>query len=146
MDQGRRAMRHAFGLDFGSSASTLPSGIYTIPEIASVGLTEADAAKKFGGCVVGRARFDEIARGHINGETDGLLKLVCDDAGRKIVGASVIGEGATELIHLAQLAIVTGLDADAFVDNIFNFPTLAEAYRVAALDVVGSRARLRSVG
>ncbi len=146
MEQGRRAIRHALGLDLGSGSSARPAGIYTIPEIASVGLTEADAAKKFGSTVIGRANFDEIARGHINGDTDGLLKLVCDDAGRKIVGASVIGEGATELIHLAQLAIVTGLEADAFVDNIFNFPTLAEAYRVAALDVVGARARLRAVG
>jgi NAD(P) transhydrogenase len=77
---------------------------------------------------------------------DGLLKLVCDDRGRKIVGAHVIGEGAMELIHLAQLALVTGLEADAFVYNVFNFPTLAEAYRVAALDVVGRRAGLQAAG
>ncbi len=144
MEQGRRAIRHALGLDLGVAAPVLPVGIYTIPEIASVGLTEAEAIKRYGRAVVGRARFDEIARGHINGETDGLLKLVCDERGRKIVGAHVIGEGATELIHLAQLAIVTGLEADAFVDNVFNFPTLAEAYRVAALDVVGRRARLQA--
>ncbi len=146
MEQGRRAVRHALGLDLGATAATIPIGIYTIPEIASVGLTEAEASKRHGAAVVGRARFDEIARGHINGETDGLLKLVCDVDGRRILGAHVIGEGATELIHLAQIAMVAGLEVEAFVDNIFNFPTLAEAYRVAALDVVGRRMRLRAVG
>lgn len=143
MEQGRRAMRHAFGLEKSAPISTLPAGVYTIPEIASVGLTEAEAIQKFGSAVVGRARFDEIARGHINGETDGLLKLVCDPSGEKIVGAHVIGEGATELVHLAQMAIVGDLSVDVFVENIFNFPTLAEAYRLAALDVTGQRIKLR---
>lgn len=145
MDQGRRAVRHALGLDTGAQSSVLPVGIYTIPEIASVGLTETEAAKRNGRSVVGRAKFDEIARGHINGETDGLLKLVCDAEGRKILGAHVIGEGATELVHLAQVAMIANLEVDAFVDNIFNFPTLAEAYRVAALDVAGRRNALRAV-
>lgn len=145
VDQGRRAVRHALGLDLGAQPLSIPVGIYTIPEIASIGLTEAEAQKRHGRAVVGRARFDEIARGHINGETDGLLKLVCDADGRKVLGAHVIGEGATELVHLAQLAMIGDLDVDTFVDNIFNFPTLAEAYRVAALDVAAHRARLRAV-
>ncbi|MBL8860188.1 MAG: Si-specific NAD(P)(+) transhydrogenase [Planctomycetes bacterium] len=144
MDQGRRAVRHALGLDNSQAVTTIPVGIYTIPEIASVGLTESEVVKLHGRAVVGRARFDEIARGHINGETDGLLKLVCGPHGKQILGAHVIGEGATELIHLAQVAMISGLEVDAFVDNIFNFPTLAEAYRVAALDVVGHRMRLRA--
>jgi NAD(P) transhydrogenase len=143
MEQGRRAMSHAFGHEKSAPISTLPVGIYTIPEIASVGLSEAEAIQKHGGAVVGRASFDEIARGHINGETDGLLKLVCDARGDKILGAHVIGEGATEIVHLAQMAILGDLSVDAFVENIFNFPTLAEAYRLAALDIVGQRARLR---
>lgn len=146
MDQGRRAARHALGLDTTSFATTFPSGIYTIPEIASVGLTEAEARKRHGDALVGRARFDEIARGHIKGDTDGMLKIVCDGDGKKILGAHVIGDGATELVHLAQLAMVGSLDVDTFIDNIFNFPTLAEAYRVAALDVAGQRMRLRAVG
>jgi NAD(P) transhydrogenase len=146
MDQGRRAVRHALGLETSAASSTIPAGIYTIPEIASVGLTENEVVKRHGMAVVGRARFDEIARGHINGETDGMLKLVCDPEGKKLLGAHIIGEGATELVHLAQLAMVAGLEVEAFVDNIFNFPTLAEAYRVAALDVAGQRARLRAVG
>ncbi|MDZ4772738.1 MAG: Si-specific NAD(P)(+) transhydrogenase [Planctomycetota bacterium] len=146
MDQGRRAVRHALGLENHVATTTIPVGVYTIPEIASVGLTETEAVKRHGRAVVGRARFDEIARGHINGETDGLLKLVCDPEGRQILGAHVIGEGATELVHLAQIAMIAGLEVETFVDNIFNFPTLAEAYRVAALDVVGHRMHLRAVG
>jgi len=144
MDQGRRAVRHALGLETSHGEQTLPAGIYTIPEISSVGLTEAEAIKLNGRAVVGRARFEEIARAHIKGETDGLLKIVCDAEGRKILGAHVIGENATELVHVAQMAIVGGLDVDAFVDHIFNFPTMAEGYRVAALDVASQRSRLRA--
>jgi NAD(P) transhydrogenase len=92
MDQGRRAVRHALGLDLGAPASSLPTGIYTIPEIATVGLSASECAQRHGGAIVGRARFDEIARGQINGETDGLLKLVCDPAG---AGSSARRSSAT---------------------------------------------------
>lgn len=146
MEQGRRAVRAALGQALGSPASSIPAGIYTIPEIATVGISEAEARAKHGGCIVGRARFDEIARGHINGETEGLLKLVCDPTGTQLLGASILGEGATELIHLAQLVLVGNARVDAFVENVFNFPTFAEAYRVAALDAASQRARLRAVG
>jgi NAD(P) transhydrogenase len=140
MEQGRRAVRHALGLPELQVSSTTPAGIYTIPEIASVGLTEAEVRAKHGGAFVGRAKFAELARGQINGDSSGLLKLVCDPLGAKVLGAQIIGDGATELVHVAQMAIATDSTVDIFVDNVFNFPTFAEAYLVAALDVLGQRA------
>jgi NAD(P) transhydrogenase len=139
MEQGRRAARHALGLPLGSGRESIPMGIYTVPEIAAVGISEQDAVKRFGGAIVGRARFDELARGQIAAIEYGLLKMVADPAGRKLVGVHIIGEGAAELIHVGQMALLYGGDIDAFVDNIFNFPTLAEAYRVAALDILAQR-------
>ena len=139
MEQGRRAIRHALGLPLGSPSETIPAGIYTIPEMSSVGASEAQALEKHGGCTVGRATFDELARGQISCSTDGLLKLIADGDGKRLLGAQIVGEGATELIHLAQMGLVNGHDVDVYVENIFNFPTLAEAYRVAALDVIRQR-------
>ncbi len=141
MDQGRRAACHALGLPAGNARELGPIGIYTIPEISSVGLTEEQAKLRFGGAIVGRARFDELARGQIAATKDGLLKLVCDMEGRRLLGVQIVGEGAAELVHTGQMAILAGFDVDVFVDNAFNFPTLAEGYRVAALDVVGKRMR-----
>jgi NAD(P) transhydrogenase len=141
MEQGRRAVRAALGLPLGGASESVPVGIYTIPEMASIGLTEEQANERLGGCVTGLAPFDELARGQISGNTEGLLKLVAGPDGRKLVGAHIVGEGATELIHVAQMAIFAGLDVDALIECIFNFPTLAEGFRVAALDVVGKRAR-----
>jgi len=138
MEQGRRAACHALELPTPTSPELVPIGIYSIPEIASVGLTEAQA-KERGGVIVGRARFCELARGQIAAIEDGLLKLVCDADGRKLLGVQVVGEGATDLVHVGQIALLAGWDVDAFVDNVFNFPTLAEAYRVAALDVLKQR-------
>jgi len=141
MEQGRRAACHALGLPPGSAAEMIPIGIYTIPEMASVGLSEDDAAKRFRGTpvLVGRGRFDEVARGQISGVQGGLLKLVADPSGTKLLGVHIVGEGATELIHLGQMALLSGTGIDAFIENIFNFPTLAEAYRVAALDILEKR-------
>ena len=142
MEQGRRAACHALGLLVPSDpVSRLPSGVYTIPEIATVGLDEHGARRHFGGCIVGRARFEEIARGQINGCQRGLLKLVADPGGRRVVGVQIAGDGATELVHIGQLGLAAELDVDAYVDNVFNFPTMAEAYRIAALDVVKQRGR-----
>ncbi len=140
IDQGRRAVRHALGLATSVQGEFVPSGIYTIPEIASVGLDEAQAIAAHGGAVVGRARYEELARAHINGQTDGMLKLIAGLDGR-LLGAHAIGEHATELVHVAQMALIGGLTLDAFVDNVFNFPTLAEAYRVAALDAAAQLAQ-----
>ncbi|MBI5364598.1 MAG: Si-specific NAD(P)(+) transhydrogenase [Planctomycetes bacterium] len=146
MEQGRRAVRHALGVHLGPSANTIPAGIYTIPEMSSIGLTEAEAIQKNGSAVIGRASFDELARGQINGETEGLVKLICDPEGEYLLGAQILGEGATELIHLAQMAMVGKMPVATFIENVFNFPTLAEAYRVAALDVMEQRLRLRKAG
>jgi NAD(P) transhydrogenase len=140
MEQGRRAACHALGLLVPSDpVSRLPSGVYTIPEIATVGLDEHEARRLFGGAIVGRARFEEIARGQINGSQRGLLKLVADAGGRRVVGVQIAGDGATELVHIGQLGLAAELDVDAYVDNVFNFPTMAEAYRIAAFDIVKQR-------
>ncbi len=144
MEQGRRAMRHALGMALTHAPETIPVGIYTIPEMASIGLTEQQVVEKHGGALVGRADFKELARGQLTGQTDGLLKLVCDPQGEYVLGTQILGEGATELIHLAQLAIMASIPVDTFVESIFNFPTLAEAYRVAALDVQSKRRLVRA--
>jgi NAD(P) transhydrogenase len=144
IDQGRRAVRHGLGLPVNRAGEHIPTGIYTLPEIGSVGLTEEQARAAHGVVLVGRARFQELARAHINGQTEGLLKLIAAPDGR-LLGAHVVGEGATELVHLAQIALVGELTLEAFVDHVFNFPTLAEAYRVAAIDAVAQKARLAAV-
>jgi NAD(P) transhydrogenase len=143
MEQGRRAACHALGLLVPSDpVSRLPSGVYTIPEIATVGLDEHGARRHFGAALVGRARFEEIARGQINGSQRGLLKLIADPGGRRVVGVQIAGDGATELVHIGQLGLAAELDVDAYVDNVFNFPTMAEAYRIAAFDIVKQRGRV----
>jgi len=142
MEQGRRAMRAALSLPRAGAADTIPAGIYTIPEIATIGV-DADAARARGTeCVTGTARFDEIARGQIAACTDGVLQLVVEVSTRRVLGCQVLGEGATELVHLAQMAMASGAMVDTFVDGIFNFPTMAEAYRVAALDAAAQLAKL----
>ncbi len=141
MEQGRRAVCHALGLDSGDAPEHIPMGIYTIPEMSSVGFSEQDAIEKCGSVLIGRARFHEIARGQISGTTTGLLKMVADAKGEKLLGVHIVGEGATELIHIGQMGLLHNIDIDRFVENIFNFPTLAEAYRVAALDIAKQRKR-----
>lgn len=138
MEQGRRAVRHWLGHPVGPAPELIPSGVYTIPEMSSVGLTEAQARAQ-GPTLVGRARFERLARGHIAGAPQGLLKLVADGEGRALLGVHVVGEGAAELVHLGQLALLGRLPVDTFVDGVFNFPTLAEGYRVAALQIVRQR-------
>lgn len=140
MEQGRRAVRAALQLPVSPELDLIPTGIYTLPEIASVGRSEAEVRKAGIDPGVGRARFAELARGQIAGTQQGLLKLVVHPENRRILGCQIVGEGATELVHLAQMAMMTGADATLFVEKIFNFPTLAEAYRVAALDACGQLA------
>ncbi|HEY7774470.1 MAG TPA: Si-specific NAD(P)(+) transhydrogenase [Marinagarivorans sp.] len=139
MEQGRRASCNALNLPLGNMSTTIPSGIYSIPELSSIGLSESQAREKYPDAIVGKARFDEIARGQISGIQNGLLKIVCDPKGKEILGVMIVGEGATELIHIGQMAMINNNPIDTFVDNIFNFPTLAEAYRVAALSIIGQR-------
>jgi NAD(P) transhydrogenase len=139
MDQGRRAVCHALGQPPGVPLELIPVGIYAIPEMSSVGLAEAQAREKFGNVVVGRAKFGELARGQIAAIPDGLLKMVADPQGKKLLGVQVVGEGAAELVSIGQMALISGLDIDVFIANTFNFPTLAEAYRLAALDIAHQR-------
>jgi len=139
MEQGRRASCNALGIGVGPMSKMIPSGIYGIPELSSVGLTEQQASKELSGVIVGRANFEEISRGQINDIHDGMLKIICDPQGEKILGVQIVGEGATELIHIGQMAMLSDSNVDIFVESIFNFPTLAEAYRVAALAVIGQR-------
>ncbi len=134
MEQGRRAARSMFGVSLGEQGDFIPSGIYSIPELASVGMTETAAAESSERVVVGCARFAEIARGHIADNRDGMLKLICDGDGR-LLGVHIIGAEATDLIHIGQMALIHGAGIDLFIDNVFNFPTYAECYRVAALQI-----------
>jgi NAD(P) transhydrogenase len=141
MDQGRRAVCHAFGVELGTARDATPAGIYTIPELASVGLTEAESIERHGGAMVGRAKFSEVARGQISAAENGLLKLVAHPETGVIVGAHAAGESAADLVHIGQMAILGGMTFHTFIDAIFNFPTYAEAYRIAALDVFGKQAQ-----
>ena len=143
MEQGRRASCNALGVSVGEISQMIPAGIYSIPELSSVGLSEDQARKQFGDVLIGKAMFEEIARGQISGIRDGMLKIVADGKGEKILGVMIIGEGATELIHIGQMALLNHNNVDIFVESIFNFPTLAEAYRVAALAIIGQRAARR---
>ncbi len=139
MEQGRRAVCNALHLPIGTMSQTIPTGIYSIPELSSIGLSETQARRDDPNIMVGIAQFDEIARGQISGCQQGMLKIICDGLGEKVLGVSIVGEGATELIHIGQMALLTKANVDIFVESIFNFPTLAEAYRVAALDIIGRR-------
>jgi NAD(P) transhydrogenase len=123
----------------------VPSGVYTIPEIACVGVTQTEAAAKNIDIIVGRADFSEVARAHIAGEPSGFLMLLCERSSARVLGVQVLGEGATELVHLGQAAIATGATADFFIDQIFNFPTMSEAYRIAAFDVLKQRSAVQPV-
>lgn len=136
MEQGRRAACHALGLDLGRQGELAPAGIYTIPELGSVGMTEQQVRDKFGDVLVGRAKFEEVARGQISAAENGLLKLVVHPETGVVLGAHAAGESATELVHIGQMAIIAGLGFETFIDTVFNFPTFAEAYRVAAFDLL----------
>jgi NAD(P) transhydrogenase len=133
MQQGRHAACHAFGLGCETESHLLPYGIYTIPEISMVGRNEDELTRDGVPYEIGVARYREIARGQIIGDTVGMLKLLFHSETRELLGVHVIGEGATELIHIGQAVIAHGGKLDYFVDAVFNYPTLAECYKVAAL-------------
>jgi len=133
-EQGRLASCHAFGLPSRSVPGLFPYGIYTIPEISMVGRTEEDLTEDVVPYEVGRAQYREIARGQIIGDDTGLLKLLFHAKTRKLLGVHIIGEGASELIHIGQAVLAFEGTVDYFVDAVFNYPTLAECYKTAALD------------
>lgn len=136
MEQGRRAIYHILGESAKQSIELVPIGIYAVPELSSVGLSEEQAREEYGeNIIIGRANFEEVARGQIAGIQDGMLKMIADPAGKRILGVHIVAEGATDLIHVGEMAILNGNDVDVFLDNILNFPTLGEAYRIAAIDI-----------
>ncbi len=133
-EQGRLAACHAFGAPLSSSPDHFPYGIYTIPEISMVGRTEEELTAAGVPYEVGKALYREIARGLIIGDTTGMLKLIFDIYTRELLGVHIIGEGASELVHVGQAVLANHGPIDYFVHTVFNYPTLAEAYKVAAFD------------
>ncbi|HMB27262.1 MAG TPA: Si-specific NAD(P)(+) transhydrogenase [Blastocatellia bacterium] len=134
MEQGRLAACHMFGAHSTNSTSPLPYGVYTIPEISMIGKTERQLTEEKIPYEVGIARYEELARGQILGDQTGRLKLLFDPRDLKLLGIHIIGEGATELLHIGQAIMNTGATIEYFRDTVFNYPTLAEAYKVAALN------------
>ena len=134
MEQGRAAACHAFNVKVHSQPELFPFGIYSVPEISMCGLTEKECNDKGIAFEIGIARFREIARGQIIGLREGMVKMLFSIETQKLLGVHIIGEGATELVHIGQAVIALGGTLDYFVQTVFNYPTLAEAYKVAALD------------
>lgn len=134
MQQGRHASCHAFGHPDRTDTSLLPYGIYAIPEISMVGRNEEELTQTDVLYGVGIARYKEIARGQLIGDETGMLKLLFHRHTRHLLGVHAIGEGATELIHIGQAVMAFHGKIDYFIDTVFNYPTLAECYKVAALD------------
>ncbi|MDA1101325.1 MAG: Si-specific NAD(P)(+) transhydrogenase [Proteobacteria bacterium] len=133
-EQGRLAACNAFGVEVGPMATNFPVGIYSIPEISMVGEAEHELTAKKVPYEVGIARFREIARGQILGDDTGLLKLIFHREDHSLLGVHTIGTGATELVHIGQCVMGLGGGLDYFLQTVFNYPTLAECYKVAALD------------
>lgn len=135
MEQGRTAACHAFDGSSTGKDQCPPLGIYAVPELSSVGLNEEEVREKGIAYECGVAKFRETSRGHIMGMDYGILKLICERDTGKLLGVHIIGEGASELIHIGQAVLNLGGTIDYFVENSFNYPTLAEGYKIAALDV-----------
>jgi NAD(P) transhydrogenase len=136
MEQGRRAVCHAFNLGSHKGSGLVPSGIYTIPEASAVGETEQSLQKAGVEYVVGRARYRDNARGTIIGDDDGFLKLLFRRGDMKLLGVHVLGELATEVVHVGLMAMLTGSTADVFDEACFNVPTLGQLYKFASLDAI----------
>jgi NAD(P) transhydrogenase len=133
-EQGRLAARHAFNLGQDRMAEHFPIGIYSVPEISMVGKTEHELTAEKIPYETGIARYDEIARGQILGDDSGLLKLLFHRETQELLGVHAIGTGATEIIHIGQAVLRLGGRLDYFLETVFNYPTMAECYKVAALD------------
>lgn len=146
MEQGRQAACHAFGVATTSVPELFPYGIYTIPEISMVGRNEEELTLAGVPYEVGKARYREIARGQIVGDTTGLLKLLFHMETRQLLGVHIIGEGASELIHIGQAVMAFGGKVDYFVNTVFNYPTLAECYKTAAFDGINRLGSVRNFG
>jgi NAD(P) transhydrogenase len=136
MEQGRLAAHHACGEPVHRLGDLQPIGIYTIPEVSFVGATEDDLTRTKKPFEVGISRYRELARGQIIGDSYGMLKLLVCPETRELLGVHVFGTGATELVHIGQAVMGCGGTVDYLVDAVFNYPTLAESYKVAALDAM----------
>jgi NAD(P) transhydrogenase len=134
MEQGRIAAAKAFGMSINSKRENYPYGIYTIPEISFIGKTEEQLTDEGIPYEVGIAYFREIARGQIRGDTTGRLKLIFDPSSKQLLGVHIIGEGASELLHIGQAVFALKGTIEYFIDNVFNYPTLAECYKAAAFN------------
>jgi NAD(P) transhydrogenase len=134
MEQGRIAARHAAGVGTSEPPQYFPYGIYAVPEISTCGLTEEEVKERHIPYECGIARFRETSRGHIMGLDTGMLKMIFSMKTRRLLGVHIVGEGATELIHIGQAVLNLKGTVDYFVENTFNYPTLAEAYKIAGLD------------
>jgi NAD(P) transhydrogenase len=147
MEQGRRAAYHACGEPIDGELTHLqPIGIYTIPEISYVGLTEDQLTEQSVPFEVGISRYRELARGQILGDSYGMLKLLVHAENRTLLGVHVFGTGATELVHIGQTVMGCGGTVDYLVDAVFNYPTLAESYKVAALDAMNKMRAVARMG
>ncbi|MEN0111615.1 MAG: FAD-dependent oxidoreductase, partial [Planctomycetota bacterium] len=133
MEQGRAAVCHAFD-EFAPDLGEIPYGLFTVPEISLIGKNEQQLTADHVPYEVGLARFSEIARGQIVGDDTGLLKLLFHRETREVLGVHAIGESATEIIHIGQAVMALGGTIEYFRDTVFNYPTMAECYKVAALD------------
>jgi NAD(P) transhydrogenase len=134
MEQGRLAACHAFGVETTSVPELFPYGIYAIPEISMVGCTEEELTEQGVPYEVGKASYREIARGQILGDTTGLLKLIFHLETHELLGVHIIGEGASELVHIGQAVMAFNGKIEYFINTVFNYPTLAECYKTAAFD------------
>lgn len=134
MEQGRAAVLYAFGGEAHVTADNLPMAVYTIPEISYVGKTEREVQQENIPYLIGRAYFKDSARGQIIGDAQGLLKLIVDTRNEKLLGVHIVGEQASELVHIGQLVMNLDGTVRDLVANVFNYPTLAECYKLAALD------------
>jgi NAD(P) transhydrogenase len=141
MEQGRMAAAIAFHRPAQTNPATYPYGIYTIPEISFIGKTEEQLTDDDVPYEVGVAYYREIARGQIRGDTTGRLKIIFHRETREILGVHIIGEGASELLHIGQAVMVLKGTIDYFVDNVFNYPTLAECYKAAAFNGLNKLSR-----
>ncbi|GAA4583242.1 Si-specific NAD(P)(+) transhydrogenase [Planotetraspora phitsanulokensis] len=145
MEQGRLAAYHACDEPVSGLNGLQPIGIYTIPEISFIGKTEDELTDSLIPFEVGVSRYRELARGQIIGDTYGMLKLLVSPEDRTLLGVHVFGTGATELIHIGQAVMGCGGTIDYLVDAVFNYPTLAESYKVAALDAVNKLRRVARI-
>lgn len=134
MEQGRMAACHAFDVPFFSDTELLPYGIYTIPEISMVGKTEQELSEAGVPYEIGIARYREVAKGQIMGDESGILKLVFHQKTGHLLGVHIMGDGASELLHIGQAVMAFNGSISYFIDTVFNYPTLAEAYKIAALN------------